>query len=55
MAAGLRNDFNTPLDQPLSLPVCLEIIERQILHHATDALDGVDNVRQARDERARRH
>jgi hypothetical protein len=44
MAAGLGNNLNTALDEPLPLPIVLECFERYIRYHAMNAFDRLDNV-----------
>ena len=46
---------NAAPDKPLPLPVRLESIKRRVFDDTTDALDGVDDVRQTWDERVSRH
>jgi hypothetical protein len=46
MSAGLRNNLNAPLNQPLSLPIVFERFERHIPQHAMNAIDRLYDVRQ---------
>jgi hypothetical protein len=45
MAAGLRNNLNTTLDEPLPLPIVFECFERDACQYAVDASDRLDDVR----------
>ena len=51
VAARLRNDLDAALYKPLPLPVSLKNIERYIPHYGTNAFNGLDDVRQAGNER----
>ena len=49
--AGLGNDLYTALDQPQLAPVALENIKGHARYLAANMVDGLDDVRQARDWR----
>jgi hypothetical protein len=55
VAACLGNNLDTPLDEPLRLPIGLKDIERHIAQHGAYALNGFDNIRKTQDGRTRRH
>ena len=55
VAAGLGNNLDAALDEPLPLPIILENIEWDIPQHGTNPLDGLDDVRQAGNERTCGH
>src|ERR1700722_619757 len=55
MAARFRNNFDATLNEPLLLPVRLEIIEPGFSNYFVDAFNGLDDIGQAWDERMTRH
>jgi len=55
VAARFRNNLDTAFDKLLPLPVGLENFERHIAKHATNAVNGFDNVGKTQVERTRGH
>src|SRR5262249_2959085 len=55
MTARLRYDLDAPFHQPSLLPVRFEIVERYARNDAANALDSLDDIGQAQNERAIRH
>lgn len=53
VAACLGDDLDAALNEPLSLPVGLELLNRYIPDRLTDALDSLYHVDEARYERTR--
>jgi hypothetical protein len=55
VAACFGDDFDAALDQPLLLLIEFKAFKCRVAQHASDALDRLDDIGQARDEGASCH